>query len=56
MAANEDPVQAQIRNIDQGLRASLQNNFVFYHRLVDAMLLSGRQACWAIRVIGRLPI
>jgi len=48
MAANEDPVQAQIRNIDQGLRASLQNNFVFYHRLVDALLLAGRQACWAM--------
>jgi hypothetical protein len=48
MAVNEDAVQTQIRTIDQGVRAALQNNFVFYHRLVDALLLSGRQACWAM--------
>jgi hypothetical protein len=48
MPITEEALQAQLRNLEQGVRSAVQNTYATYLRLADALLLSGRQACWAM--------
>jgi hypothetical protein len=48
MTIPEDALRAQLRALEQGVRNAVQNTFVTYLRLADALFIAGRQACWTM--------